>query len=153
MRAHDRLLALQLLEHLGHVVEAVRREPFVELDLEPPRLGQRLDRLDAAQVRAGEDAVDREPGEGVDEGVSLLSASIVDRPDAVVSLPLLAIAGAGVPMEKEAHTSSSTGSEASTARSRAQDRLSVAVASGTQRHSSTPSPSIGLAPEGSSIAQ
>ena len=100
----------------------------------------------AAQVGAGEDAVDREPGEGVDEGLCLLPASIVDRPDAVVSLPLLRDRRRGRADGEGGSHELLGGQRGEHGTVAGQDRLSAAAPSDTQRHSSTPSPSIGLAP-------
>src|SRR5262249_30583722 len=154
VRADDHVLAAQPLEHLLHLVEPRRAELFVELDLEAERRGERLDGLDAAQVRARDDQVDPELGERFDEAVGLEPSPFVHGPDAVVSLPGVPVAGASVADQEQAQTSSSTGSESSTTRSRSHVRKCAASSKSTQRTSSTPSPAIGSSsPYGSSIAQ
>jgi hypothetical protein len=152
--ADGHVLSAQTLEHLGKLVEPRRTEPLVELDLEAEGNGEWLDRLDASQVRARDDPVDPELRERIDEPVALEPSPLVHRSDAVISFPGVAVTRARVPNQEQAQTSSSTGSESSTTRSRSHVKYCAASSKSTQRTSSTPSPAIGSSrPYGSSIAQ
>src|SRR5206468_958034 len=64
---------------------------------------ERLDRLDAAPRRARVDLEDPIGLEQRDEVTRLRPAALVERPLAVRPLPLVAMAGPGVPHEQERH--------------------------------------------------
>ena len=68
-------------------VAAPLAELVAQLDLDTAARRERLDRLDAAQVRAGEDALDRERLERRNERERLLATPLVERPQPVVAEP------------------------------------------------------------------
>jgi hypothetical protein len=80
-------------------------ELLAQLDLQTAPMRERLDRLDAAVVRAREDAVDVVVFERVDERGSLLAPFLVERPPPVVTAPLLAVAGSSVAYEQNGQSS------------------------------------------------
>lgn len=152
MCADGCVLTAETLEHVRHLFEPVDAELIVEIALEPARLGERFDGLDAAQGRTRDDLVEWELGECLDERFGLAPAALVQRPDSIISLPRRRVACPGVSDEEEAQRIASA-RPATTSSSRSQDSCSGASASDTQRSSSTPSPGNGSAQTGNSMAQ
>src|SRR5262245_21382601 len=68
-------------------------EIVANVDIEAARGGERLHRLDAADIRAREQALDRERLEQCGDPLRLATAPAVERTEAVVALPAHAIAG------------------------------------------------------------
>ena len=68
------------------------REALVALDLEPERRGERLDGLDAADVRARHDPPHAERDERVHEFRGLAPAAFVERPEMIFIVPVKTVA-------------------------------------------------------------
>src|SRR4051794_19230433 len=100
-----------LVRKARHETEnVVRRRAFCELlpplDLLLERSRQRLDGLDATKRAAREDGRRLVASEEADETLCLGAATLVERPQTVVALPLLRLAGPRVPDEQDRHPSS-----------------------------------------------
>lgn len=76
------------------------RQLLAQLDRNRPRLCERLQRLDAPQRRTGQDAVELVPGEQADELLGLAATAVVERPQAVVPVPFVALASTRVANEE-----------------------------------------------------
>ena len=108
-------------------------EPLVQLHLQPERGGQRLDRLDAADIRAREDAPHTERPQELDELGGLQAPARIEGTQMVVVLPVEAVSGRGMAEQDARHSCSSSG------RSRDQLRMAAARSGVSQRISSTSS--------------
>ena len=130
MRAADDTV---LAQQLGSGVSLALFEPLVQLHLQPERSGQRLDRLDAADIRAREDTPQTERPQERDEIGRLPAPARIERPQTVVVLPVEAVSGRGMAKQDARHSCSSNG------RSRGQLRMAAARSGVSQRISSTSS--------------
>lgn len=120
MRAEDGRLGTDLFregEHRAFAGALGQLVAVLERDAELAR--QRLDRLAAADVRTRVDPVDGVPAEDVGEPLSLLVTLLVERPEPIVAVPLLALPGDGMTDEENFRQARvSCASAPSTARSR-----------------------------------
>src|SRR5437763_389765 len=78
--------------HLQRLQAGAFGEPVVDLDLQPQLLGQRLQRLRAAGVGAGDEAAHAQRLQLAGYPLRLLSAFLAQRPFAVIAVPVLAVA-------------------------------------------------------------
>src|SRR2546427_9486770 len=97
MGAEDKVLTLEGLHQVDYALTA---RPFFEvlarLDRQLAPGGQRLDRLQAANIRAGEEPVDRLVLDAFGQRLCLLPAGLRQRPEPVVPLPVLAVTRFGM---------------------------------------------------------
>ena len=106
------------------------------LDFEPARLHERLDRLEATDVRAREDPADLVALQLLDQAPGLLPPALVEGPQAIIAIPLRPLPGCGV-ADQEDDRASTSSRELRTARSRFQESICAASSMGNQRTSST----------------
>lgn len=77
------------------------RQLLTLLDLDPARFRERLDGLNATHRRARDDSLEVVLSQQADELTGLTQAARVERPQPIVSLPLVALAGAGMADEQD----------------------------------------------------
>lgn len=70
------------------------------LDHETPGVCERLDRLQAADVRAGHDALHPVVSEHLDEIARLAEPPLVQGPQAIVAIPFVSLPGGAVPNDE-----------------------------------------------------
>src|SRR5262249_6520867 len=80
------------------------REQVAPLQLQRARRRERHDRVDTADVRARDDAAELLPVELSDKGLRLTAAALVQRPQGVVVVPVLAVAGRRMADEVDDHS-------------------------------------------------
>ena len=100
IRLQQRIKQIRALAELTLLAELLP-----QLDLQTPRLRERLNRLDATVVWARENAVDVVALERVDERGSLLAPLLVERPPPVVAAPVFPVAGSCVANEQNGQSS------------------------------------------------
>ena len=105
----ERVLALRIV---GELVAL--------LDRQAERGGERLERLDAAPVRAREQPLDRDVRRGRRQRLGLAAAALVERPRSVVALPVLR----AVPPSRGARAGTASGAR----RDEREQALAVALA-------------------------
>ena len=130
MRARDDAVLLDQIERSPALALA---EPVVQLQRQAERGRERLHRLDAADVRARDDAAHPERPKKLDERLGLPASTCVERAVEVVAVPVIAVSGGRVSEQDARHSRSSSG------RSRDQLSTSAARSGVSQRISSTSS--------------
>src|SRR5438105_15161795 len=105
MGAEDEVLTLEGLNQADHTLTA---GPFLEvlarLDRQLAPRSQGFDGLQAADVGAGEEPVDRLVLEALGQRLGLLPAGVRQRPEPVVPLPLLAVTRLGMADDISRHS-------------------------------------------------
>jgi hypothetical protein len=101
VRAEQRGLSVQLADERGRGGRRALGKRVGRLERHAAGVRKRLDGLDAAGVRAGEDAGKVDLRHRVDEPLRLTPPATVERPVAVVALPGGAVACPGVADEQD----------------------------------------------------